>query len=57
MEEGDLVLCKVEKVTNTITFVSLPSGQEGTIVSSEIAAGRIKFMRDYDANLSSSEGI
>lgn len=47
MEEGDLVLCKVEKVTNTITFVSLPSGQEGTIISSEIAAGRIKFMRDY----------
>ena len=47
MEEGELVLCKVEKVTNTVTFVSLPSGQEGTIVSSEIAAGRIKFMRDY----------
>lgn len=47
MEEGDLVLCKVEKVTNTITFVSLPNGQEGTIISSEIAAGRIKFMRDY----------
>lgn len=47
MEEGDLVLCKVEKVTNTITFVRLPNGQEGTIVSSEIAPGRIKLMRQY----------
>lgn len=47
MEEGDLVLCKVEKVTNTITFVSLPNGQEGTIISSEIASGRIKLMRQY----------
>ncbi len=47
MEEGDLMLCKVEKVTNTITFVRLPDGQEGTIISSEIAPGRIKLMRQY----------
>jgi translation initiation factor 2 alpha subunit (eIF-2alpha) len=47
MEEGDLALCKVEKVTNTITFVNLPDGKEGTIVSSEIASGRIKLMRQY----------
>ncbi len=47
MEEGDIVLCKVESVTNTITFVSMPNGQEGTIVSSEIAPGRIKLMRQY----------
>jgi translation initiation factor 2 alpha subunit (eIF-2alpha) len=47
MEEGDLVLCKVEKVTNTITFVSMPDGKEGTLVSSEIASGRIKLMRQY----------
>ena len=47
MEEGDLVLCKVEEVTNTITSVNLPNGQKGTIVSSEIAPGRIKFMRQY----------
>lgn len=47
MEEGDLILCKVKKVTNTITFVEMPSGQEGTIISSEIAAGRIKLMRQY----------
>ena len=47
MEEGDLVLCKVEKVTNTITFVRLPDNKEGTIISSEIASGRIKLMRQY----------
>ena len=47
MEENDLVLCKVEKVTNTITFVRLPNGKQGTIISSEIAPGRIKFMRQY----------
>ncbi len=47
MEEGDLVLCKVGKVTNTITFVTMPDGSEGTIISSEIAPGRIKLMRQY----------
>lgn len=47
MKEGDLILCKVKKVTNTITFVMMPNGQEGTIISSEIAAGRIKLMRQY----------
>ena len=47
MKENDLVLCKVEKVTNTITSVTLRNGQEGTIISSEIAPGRIKLMRQY----------
>jgi len=47
MEEGNLVLCTVKKVTNTITFVELPDGNEGTIVSSEIAPGRIKHMRAH----------
>jgi translation initiation factor 2 alpha subunit (eIF-2alpha) len=47
MKEDELVLCTVEKVTNTITFVRLPDGREGTIISSEIAPGRIKFMRQY----------
>lgn len=47
MKERNLILCKVKKVTNTITFVEMPNGQEGTIISSEIAAGRIKLMRQY----------
>jgi translation initiation factor 2 alpha subunit (eIF-2alpha) len=47
MKEGDLILCKVKEVTGTITFVEMPNGQEGTIISSEISAGRIKLMRQY----------
>jgi len=45
--EGDLVLCTVENVGNTVTSVFLVDGTRGTIVSSEIASGRIKFMRAY----------
>ena len=47
MKEGDPILCKVKEVTNTITFVELPNKEQGTIVSSEIAPGRIKHMRAY----------
>jgi len=47
LSEGDLVICKVEKVTNTVTIVRLPNGKEGTLISSEIAPGRIKHMRHY----------
>ncbi len=47
MEEGDLILGTVENVTNTITFVNLPGGKRGTIISSEIAPGRIKQMRAH----------
>ena len=46
-KEGNLVLCTVDKVENTICFVHLPDGTKGTIISSEIAPGRIKFMRAY----------
>ena len=45
--EGDVVLCTVDKVDNTVCFVHLPDGTKGTIISSEIAPGRIKFMRAY----------
>jgi len=47
MKEEDIVLCKVKKVENTVVFVTLPNGKEGTIISSEIAPGRIKHMRHY----------
>ncbi len=49
MEEGDVVLCTVKEVTNTVTSVVLETGEEGTIISSEIAPGRIKYMRQYVA--------
>jgi translation initiation factor 2 subunit 1 len=47
LKENDLVICKVKEVTNTITFVELPNSQQATIISSEIAPGRIKYMRQY----------
>lgn len=47
MKEGDIVLCTVKEVTNTATTVKLENGGEGIIISSEIAPGRIKFMRQY----------
>ncbi|MFA5061044.1 MAG: hypothetical protein WC494_01885 [Candidatus Pacearchaeota archaeon] len=47
MEEGDIVLCTVKEVSNTATTVKLETGEEGIIISSEIAPGRIKFMRQY----------
>ena len=48
LEEGDLVLCTVEKIVGTIVFVNI-SGEkkEGSIVLSEIAPGRIRNLRDY----------
>jgi translation initiation factor 2 alpha subunit (eIF-2alpha) len=45
--EGELVLGTVEKVSNNICFVDLPCGTKGTIISSEIAPGRIKLMRAH----------
>jgi translation initiation factor 2 alpha subunit (eIF-2alpha) len=47
MEEGDLVLGTVKEVTNTIVFIDLPEGRKGTIISSEVASGRIKQMRTH----------
>jgi len=50
LEEGDLVLCTVEKIVGTGVFVKIPVGNkeiEGNIVLSEIAPGRIRNLRDY----------
>ncbi len=47
MQEGDLVLCTVEKIEGTTVFVKLPSGKGGTIITSEIAPGRIRNIRNY----------
>jgi len=46
-QEGDLLLCKVEKIDGTTVFVSLPDGQKGTIITSEIASGRIRNLRKF----------
>lgn len=47
LEEGDVVLCTVEKVIGTNVFVRIEGKGEGSIITSEIAAGRIRNIRDY----------
>jgi len=47
IKEYDLVLCVVEKIERTSVFVKLETGEQGTIVVSEIAPGRIRNLRDY----------
>ena len=47
METGDLVLCTVKTIDGTTVFVKIEDDGEGTIVTSEIAPGRIRNLRDY----------
>ncbi len=47
VSEGDLILCTVERIEHTTVFVRLATGEEGTIIISEIAPGRIRNLRDY----------
>lgn len=47
LQEGDLALCTVERIDRTTVFVNLETGQQGTIITSEIAPGRIRNLRDY----------
>lgn len=46
-QEGDVLLCTVERIEPTSVFVRLPDGKEGTLIISEIAPGRIKNLREY----------
>lgn len=47
LEEGDLVLCTVERIEGTNVFVNIDNEGEGIIMTSEIAPGRIRNIRDY----------
>ena len=47
LEEGDIVLCTVDRIVGTIVFVHIEGNGEGSIVVSEIAPGRIRNLRDY----------
>lgn len=48
LEEGDLVLCTVDRIVGTVVFVKIEGyDKEGSIVVSEIAPGRIRNLRDY----------
>ena len=45
--EGDIILCTVEKIEGISVFVTIDKGGTGSIVTSEIAPGRIRNLRDY----------
>jgi len=47
LEVGDLVLCTVDRIVGTVVFVKIENDGEGSIVTSEIAPGRIRNLRDY----------
>ena len=47
LEEGDIVLCTVDKIVRTNVFVHIEGHDEGTIILSEIAPGRIRNIRNY----------
>jgi len=48
IEPGDILTCTVEKIIGTTVFVDIVgSNKKGTIILSEIAAGRIRNLRDY----------
>jgi translation initiation factor 2 alpha subunit (eIF-2alpha) len=50
LEQGDIVLCTVDRIIGTTVFVRIetPQGEiEGTIITSEIAPGRIRNLREY----------
>ncbi len=47
LEEGDAVLCTVDRIVGTVVFVKIEGDGEGSIVMSEIAPGRIRNIRDY----------
>lgn len=47
LKVDDLVLCTVKKIEGTTVFVDIEDSTPGTIVFSEIAAGRIRNIREY----------
>ncbi|MEK6875164.1 MAG: hypothetical protein AABX30_00610 [Nanoarchaeota archaeon] len=48
LEEGNLVLCTVDRIVGTVVFIKIDeTGQEGSIITAEIAPGRIRNLRDY----------
>ncbi len=47
IKADDVVLCTVKKIEGTTVFVEIDDNGEGSIVMSEIAAGRIRNLREY----------
>ncbi len=47
IEEGSVVLCTVEKISGTTVFLKIEDNVVGTMITSEVAPGRIRNLRDY----------
>ncbi|MCU0642014.1 MAG: S1 RNA-binding domain-containing protein [archaeon] len=47
IKEDDIVMCTVKKIEGTTVFVDIDDNGSGTIVFSEVAAGRIRNIREY----------
>jgi translation initiation factor 2 alpha subunit (eIF-2alpha) len=47
IKPNDIVLCTVDRIVGTSVFVKIEGNGEGSIVTSEIAPGRIRNLRDY----------
>lgn len=49
LKEGDLVLCKVKKIERATVFLEIEENGEGSMMLSEVSAGRIRNLRQYVA--------
>jgi translation initiation factor 2 alpha subunit (eIF-2alpha) len=49
VKEDDLILCTVMRIEAAAVFVDLEDGQKGSIAMSEVAAGRIRNLREFVA--------
>ena len=47
LKEGDIVMCTVKKIEGTTVFVEIEENGEGSLIISEIAAGRVRNLREY----------
>ncbi len=49
IKEQDLVMCKVKNIEGTTIFLKIEENGDGSMVMSEVAAGRIRNIREYIA--------
>ena len=47
LKPDSIVMCTVKSIEGAIVFVNIEGGGEGSIVMSEVAAGRIRNLREY----------
>ncbi len=47
LEEDDIVLCTVKRIEGTTVFLDIAEDGEGAMVFSEVAAGRIRNIREF----------